>query len=82
MFFGCRNFGYGEFGGYWGETFMAMISLALIGVFIYIVFKLLNKLRYSEGKNKNQAMNILMERYARDEISEEEYLNKKKLIEK
>lgn len=79
MFSGCRDFG---FGGYWGGLFMPIIQLILIGIVVYIVFKLFNQLKYSEAKNNSQAINTLMERYALGEISEEEYLRKKKLIER
>jgi len=81
MFFGCRDFGFSGFGGYWDGLFMSIIPLALVGIIVFVVFKMLNQYKYSEVKNNNsQAMNILMDRYARGEISEEEYLSKKKLL--
>lgn len=77
MFYGCGGFGYGGFGV---GSFMMIIPIILIGFVIYVVFKQLNRPGYSESRDNGEALNILMERYALGEISEEEYLSKKKLL--
>ena len=86
MFNGCRGLGYGGFAskGFgnsgFGGIIMMIIPLLLIGIVIYAVFKLLNQQRYNESKDNSNAINILSEKYALGEISEEEYLKKKKLL--
>jgi putative membrane protein len=77
MFRGCGGLGYGGFGG---GPFMMIIPLLIVGLIIYAVFKLLNQSRNISSRDNSEAFNILMERYASGEISEEEYLNKKKLL--
>lgn len=86
MFNGCRGLGYGGLGyngsGYFGfgGIFMMIIQILLIGIVLYAIFKLVSRTLYSEGKNNSKAINILEEKYALGEISEEEYLKKKKLL--
>ena len=77
MFRGCGGFGYNGFGG---GSFMMIIPILIVGLIIYAVFKLLNQPRNNASMDNSQALNILMERYASGEISEEEYANKKKLL--
>lgn len=77
MFRGCGGFGYGGFGG---GSFMMIIPILIVGFIIYAVFKQLNQPRNNFSRDNSEALNILMERYASGEISEEEYLNKKKLL--
>lgn len=77
MFGGCFGLGYGGFGG---GIFIMIIPLLLIGIVIYSAFRLMNQPRYSEGREDNKALDILMERYALGEITEEEYLKKKSLL--
>lgn len=83
MFGRCGGFGYGGFSGYngfGGGPFMMIIPILLAGLIIYAIFKLLNLQKNNSSKDNSQALNILMERYASGEISEEEYINKKKLL--
>jgi putative membrane protein len=82
MFYGCGNFGYGNlgYGRIGGGPFMMIIPLLLIGLIIYALFKGLNQTKGNSTGENSEALNILMERYALGEISEEEYLNKKKLL--
>ena len=77
MFNGCGGFGYGGFGG---GPFMMIIPLIVITAVIYVIFRQSSKPGYSGTRDNSEALNILMERYALGEISEEEYLNKKKLL--
>jgi putative membrane protein len=77
MFNGCAGFGYGGFGG---GPFMMIIPTIITGIIIYAIFKLLSQQKYSQARENSEALNILMERYALGEISEEEYMNKKKLL--
>ncbi|GAA3650567.1 SHOCT domain-containing protein [Asaccharospora irregularis] len=55
------------------------INLLLIGIVIYVVFKLSNG-SYSIRNGGNEAINILNQRYANSKISEEEYIQKKKML--
>jgi putative membrane protein len=77
MFYGCGNFGYGRIGG---GPFMMIIPILLAGLIIYTLFKGLNQKKVNSSHENSGALNILMERYALGEISEEEYLNKKRLL--
>lgn len=84
MFNGCRGLGYGGLGyngsGYvgFGGIFMMIIQLLVVGMVLYAVFKFLSQVPYNSRNNK--AINILEEKYALGEITEEEYLKKKKLL--
>ncbi|WP_300382141.1 SHOCT domain-containing protein [Clostridium sp.] len=86
MFNGCRGLGYGGLGyggsGYsrFGGIFMMIIPVLVITIILYVVFKLLNESRYNEVKDNSKAINILSEKYALGDISEEEYLKKRKLL--
>jgi putative membrane protein len=80
MFRGCAGFGYGGYGGFGGGPFMMIIPLLIIGLIVYAMYKLLNHSRDNSPRNNGEAINILMERYASGEITEEEYLSKKKLL--
>jgi putative membrane protein len=42
--------------------------------------KLVNRDRVAGGRNLNRALEILQERYAKGEISEEEYLKRKRML--
>ncbi|SJZ54162.1 SHOCT domain-containing protein [Garciella nitratireducens] len=60
------------------ETFI--IPLLLIGLIIYIIIKFSQDHKSSTKEEKENAIAILNERFAKGEISEEEYQRKKKLI--
>lgn len=70
------GYGYGMMG-----TF-GVIQLILIGLIIYVVFRFLqsNHKNYSYSRTENAALDILNQRYASGEISEEEYIKKKKIL--
>jgi putative membrane protein len=81
MFNGCRGLGYGGFGNNgFGGAIMMIIALLLIVIVVYAIFKLLNQPKYNEAKENSKAVDIIAEKYALGEISEEEYLKKKKLL--
>jgi putative membrane protein len=71
------GYGYGMMGG-----FGFIIPLLLIGLIIYAVVKLLpgGNRNYSNHRTENDALDILNQRYAKGEISEEEYVKKKKIL--
>lgn len=71
------GYGYGLMGG-----FGMIIPLILIVLVIYAVVKLMqnNNGNYDMQNGKNDAIDILNQRYARGEISEEEYMQKKKML--
>lgn len=71
------GYGYGMMGG-----LGMIIPTILIGLVIYAVVKLS---QHSGGNNSSQrdgnaALDILKQRYANGEISEEEYIQKKKIL--
>lgn len=67
---------YGFAGGWLGM----FIPLILIGAIIYIVVKLSVNSDIRNGKEYNSSIEILGERFARGEISEEEYEHKKAIL--
>lgn len=71
------GYGYGMMGG-----FGFIIPLILIGLIIYAVVRLLpgGNRNYSNHRTENDALDILNQRYAKGEISEEEYVKKKKIL--
>jgi len=71
------GYGYGLMGG-----FGMIIPLILIVLVIYAVVKLMqnNNGNYDMRNGKNDAIDILNQRYAKGEISEEEYMQKKKML--
>jgi putative membrane protein len=72
------GWGYGIGGFIWSIVWMA-IEIGLIVAAIYLIISLF---RGTKNRNKERdAIEILKERYARGEISEEEYLERKKRLE-
>lgn len=66
--------GYGMMSG-----FGMFIPLLLIGFVIYVALKFSNG-SYSIRSNEKNALDVLDERFAKGEISEEEYIQKKKIL--
>lgn len=72
--------------GYGGFGMMGLgmlIPLILIALILYAVIKLAsvnNKSRDGKYHETNEAINILNEKYAKGEISEEEYKRKKSIL--
>lgn len=71
--YGCGILGGGWFG-------MMFIPLILTGIAIYAIFKLTSNGNVRSGREFNNSIDILNERFARGEISEEEYKQKKALL--
>lgn len=67
------HYGYGMMGGYG-----IIIPIILIGLIIYAVIKLTQSSQKNHSNSK--ALDILNERYANGEITEEEYKLKKKTL--
>ncbi|QFU84401.1 SHOCT domain-containing protein [Natronorubrum aibiense] len=70
--------GWGLFGGtmgLWGLLWMG----ALIAVPLYIVYALLNR---GSGGNEEQSLSVLRERYARGELSDDEFDRRRKQLER
>ncbi|HYE09944.1 MAG TPA: SHOCT domain-containing protein [Patescibacteria group bacterium] len=70
------GYGYGMMGGF------GLIPLILIGLIIFAVIKLTqsSNRNYINPTNNNDALDILNQRYANGEISDEEYTRKKKIL--
>lgn len=71
--YGCDLLGGGWFG-------MMIIPLLLIGVIVYAVIKLASNSNVRNVRESGSALEILNERLASGEISEEEYKQKKALL--
>ncbi|MCR1898583.1 SHOCT domain-containing protein [Irregularibacter muris] len=56
------------------------LPLLIVGLMVYIIVRLVQKSNHNAGIQKNSALDILNERFARGEISEEEYERKKKML--
>lgn len=75
---GMMGGGWGLFGGtmgIWGLLWMGL----LIAVPLYIVYVLLNR---GSGENDEQALSVLRERYARGELSDDEFDRRRKQLER
>lgn len=70
------GYGYGMMGGF------GIIPLILIGLIIYAVIRLSQSShkKSSSQIDVNNALDILNQRYANGEISDEEYAKKKKIL--
>ncbi|WP_129410067.1 SHOCT domain-containing protein [Marinitoga lauensis] len=84
--------GYHTFGSFFGLGYgwYGWIGLIIMGILIFTVFYLLFKSSSRKNQDyyipktsqeKNIALEILNEKFAKGEIDEEEYLRKRKLIE-
>ncbi|WMJ77783.1 MULTISPECIES: SHOCT domain-containing protein [unclassified Sedimentibacter] len=75
------GYGYGMMGYGWGWFIMiGAVVLTVLGIVALInYFQLSTK---TNGRSNNNALNILNERYARGEITEEEYNQKKTQLRK
>jgi putative membrane protein len=73
----CGFIGNGLLGG---GFLMMLIPLILIGVIIYIIYKTQGRRNITYENKSDNALEILNERFARGEINEEEYKQKKALL--
>lgn len=71
--FGCGINGGGWFG-------MLFIGLLLIGLVIYLLYRLSKKTEIKNTVDSNESINILNLRFAKGEINEEEYKARKAAI--
>jgi putative membrane protein len=75
---GMMGDGWGLFGGamgLWGLLWMGL----LIAVPLYIVYALLNR---GSGGNEEQSLSVLRERYARGELSDDEFERRRNQLER
>ena len=72
------GYGYGLMGGFG----MMIIPLILIGVIIYAAVKLSQTSQENNNNHRvgSDALDVLNQRFANGEISEEEYTKKKKML--
>lgn len=65
--------------GFGAMGLFGLIPLVLIGLIIYAVVKLTQRDNYN-NRGEHDALDMLNQRFANGEISEEEYTRKKKLL--
>ena len=69
---------YGAHMGYSGFAWSALLFMALVALVIYLILKKTNE----KTEPQQSAMEILAAKFARGEITQEEFMSKGKLIEK
>lgn len=79
------RFGYGMYG--WGGHMLGawLFTMLFVGLIVFVIVKLVNKrdieaIGTKGSRTQAQALNILKERLAKGEINNEEYLEKKNLL--
>ncbi|MCJ7688170.1 MAG: SHOCT domain-containing protein [Clostridiaceae bacterium] len=76
--------GYGVgYGVGYGGMFMMLIPIVLVAIIVYAIYKLIGHANNNGHYNNirgNSALDILNERFARGEITEEEYNQKRDMI--
>jgi len=75
---GMMGGGWGLFGGAMGLGGLLWMGL-LIAVPLYIVYALLNR---GSGGNEEQSLSVLRERYARGELSDDEFDRRREQLER
>ena len=73
------RYGYNMMGGWSG---MMIIPIILIAVVMFFIYKQSQNNNIKDIGTRNNALDILNERFARGEIDEEEYNNKKNILSK
>lgn len=81
---GNGGYGYGGYGGWYGwmsiMPLIFMIGIALL--MVYLFRRSSSKIKTAGFREKNNALDILRERYARGEIDTAEYQSRKQDLEK
>lgn len=67
-------------GGMGSMMFMGLFWIVLLIVVVYLVIKLLSE-RSDHGSRREMPLELLQKEFARGNISEEEYLNRKRHLE-
>lgn len=73
------GYGYNMMGNWFG---MMIIPTILIGVVVYVIYNQLQNNSVKDIRIRDNPLEILNERFARGEINDEEYNNKKDLLSK
>lgn len=71
------GYGYNMMRGGFGFTIICIIIIAIV---VLVVYKLLKNNNVKDIGNRDKSLDILNERFARGEINEDEYNNKKNLL--
>lgn len=71
---------HGFYGMSWGMGFSWLIGLALLIILIWVVVKVANSGSISSSQQSKSALEILKKRYAKGEISKQEFEDKKRAI--
>jgi putative membrane protein len=81
MFCGRETGWHGMMGGWhmgYGGVIMWLIVIVIVGIIVYFLLK---EAESRKGKSENEALEILKKRFARGEISKEEYEEMRKKLE-
>ncbi len=79
----CFGSGFGHGGGFMGGGFVGLLFMLLVVVLVIFLFvKLVQGLNSTKSRmtDKDDSMEILKNRYARGEISDEEFQRMKRML--
>ena len=75
-----NRYGYGMMGGFGNMFFMPILGIVIVGLVVWAVVAVVQRPRESntETRSSDTALEIIKQRYAKGEITKEEYEKKKK----
>jgi len=71
------RYGYSMMGGWFG---MMIIPIIIIGIVVFLIFSQFSNNDIKDISAVDNSLDVLKERFARGEINEEEYYNKKNIF--
>ncbi|MGV8980616.1 hypothetical protein [Clostridium sp.] len=73
------RYGYSMMGGLFG---MMIIPIIIIGIVVFLISSQFSNIDIKDIKAGDNSLDVLNERFARGEINEDEYYNKKNILRK
>jgi len=71
------SYGYSMMGGLFG---MMIIPIIIIGIVVFLIFSQFSNNDIEDIRAGDNSLDVLNERFARGEINEDEYYNKKNIL--
>ena len=71
------SYGYSMMGGLFG---MMIIPIIIIGIVVFLIFSQFSNNDIEDIRAGDNSLDVLRERFARGEINEDEYYNKKNIL--